>query len=188
MRPELRASRRALVWPACPRRYGLFLSCVLAATHIASCSTDLPSPLSIDKTDQNFVVRKGASTLFSVPRGSRDEAYVAASCVIVRRNVEPTELHPTVDSLEIYGASGSRKVYSERNLGIRRISGTRILASPDGTWAILPDEEEGMVLGYFHISAACTIREVAFPPEAPVPLEGDRRPLYRRQHAAPART
>ncbi len=124
--------------------------------------------LSLDRADHDVIVRKGAAPAFTIPVGNKDEAFLAASCVIVRRNVRSTELFPDVDSLEIYQPNGKRRVYSKDDLGIRRLDQVRIFNSPDKNWAVIPDEEEGQVSGVFLISSACSIKEVVFPNDAPI--------------------
>ncbi|HVE59897.1 MAG TPA: hypothetical protein VNB22_23995 [Pyrinomonadaceae bacterium] len=94
-----------------------------------------------------------------------DEAFLAGSCLIVRRDVQEDELYPKVSRLEIYQTSGKRKIYREAQLGIRRLDSFRVLTSPDFTWAVIPDEEEGEVSGYFYISPQCRISEESFPGE-----------------------
>lgn len=91
-----------------------------------------------------------------------DEAFLAGSCLIVRRDVQEDELYPKVSRLEIYQSGGKRKIYREAQLGIRRLDGFRVLTSPDFTWAVIPDEEEGEVSGYFYISPKCRISEKVF--------------------------
>ncbi len=91
-----------------------------------------------------------------------DEAFMAGKCLIVRRDVQEDELYPKVSQLEIYKPDGKRKIYREAALGIRRLGGVRVLTSPDFTWAVIPDEEEGELSGYFYISPQCRISEEGF--------------------------
>jgi hypothetical protein len=72
-------------------------------------------------------------------------------------------LFPEVDSLETFQPSGRRRVYSEKDLGIRRLSDGRVLTSPDQTWSVVPDEEEGTVTDFFLIHDDCRVREITFP-------------------------
>jgi hypothetical protein len=83
--------------------------------------------------------------------------------VIIRRNVRPTELFPEVDSLETFQPGGRRRIYSEKDLAIRRLSDARVLTSPDQAWSVVPDEEEGTVSGFFLIHDDCRVREIIFP-------------------------
>jgi hypothetical protein len=105
-------------------------------------------------------------------RRKYDEAFLAGSCLIVRRDVQEDELYPKVSQLEIYQAGGKRKVYRAAQLGIRRLDGVRVLTSPDFTWAVIPDEEEGEVSGYFYISPQCRISEEGFPAEGTLRWDG----------------
>jgi hypothetical protein len=122
-----------------------------------------PQALSFERTNKDLTVHKGSKILFKVPFGSKDEVFLAGNCVIIRRNVRPTELFPEVDSLETFQPSGRRRVYSEKDLGIRRLSDGRVLTSPDQTWSVVPDEEEGTVSGFFLIHDDCRVREITFP-------------------------
>jgi hypothetical protein len=122
-----------------------------------------PQALTFEKTDKDLTVHQGSKALFKVPFGSKDEVFQAGTCVIIRRNVRPTELFPEVDSLETFQPSGKRRVYSEKDLGICRLSDGRVLTSPDQTWSVVPDEEEGMVSGFFLIHDDCRVREITFP-------------------------
>jgi len=122
-----------------------------------------PQALSFEKTNKDLTVHEGSKALFKVPFGSKDEAFFAGNCLIIRRNVRPTELFPEVDSLEVFQSSGRRRVYSAKDFGIRRLSNGRILTSPDQTWSVVPDEEEGMVSGFFLIRSDCSVREITFP-------------------------
>jgi hypothetical protein len=122
-----------------------------------------PQTLSFEKTNKDLTVHEGSKALFKVPFGSKDEVFLAGNCVIIRRNVRPTELFPEVDSLETFQPSGRRRVYSEKDLGIRRLSNGRVLTSPDQTWSVVPDEEEGAVSGFFLIHDDCRVREITFP-------------------------
>lgn len=92
-----------------------------------------------------------------------DEAFMAGMCLVVRRGVKPTELFPEVSRLEIYQPNGKKTIYRESDFTIRRLDGMRILASPSSNWAVIPDEEEGDLSGFFHISGDCKIQEVSFP-------------------------
>ena len=96
-----------------------------------------------------------------------DEAFLAGSCLIVRRNIREvetgTESYPDVARLEIYQKNGNRKIYHESpDLAISRISDWELINSPDFTWAIIPDSGEAMFDGYFHVSPQCEIRAVSF--------------------------
>jgi hypothetical protein len=122
-----------------------------------------PHALSIEKTNKDLTVHEGSKALFKVPFGSKDEVFLAGNCVIIRRNVRPTELFPEVDSLETFQPGGRRQVYSEKDLGIRRLSNGRVLTSPDQNWSVVPDEEEGTVSGFFLIHDDCRVREITFP-------------------------
>jgi hypothetical protein len=122
-----------------------------------------PQALSIEKTNKDLTVHEGSKALFKVPFGSKDEVFLAGNCVIIRRNVRPTELFPEVDSLETFQPGGRRQVYSEKDLGIRRLSNGRVLTSPDQNWSVVPDEEEGTVSGFFLIHDDCRVREITFP-------------------------
>lgn len=126
------------------------------------------------KQNGNVVrVVQGRKLLYKVfLRGKRndekrkyDEAFMAGSCLIVRRDVQEDELFPKVSQLEIYRVSGKKKVYREAELGIRRLDDVRILTSPDFTWAVIPDEEEGELSGYFYVSPQCRISEKGFTAE-----------------------
>lgn len=142
-------------------------------THTASvcalillCSATYGSPsqaLSFAKSNNDLTVREGSKVLFKVPFGSKDEAFLAGNCLIIRRNVRPTELFPEVDSLEAFQSTGRRRVYFEKDFGIRRLSDGRVLTSPDHTWSVVPDEEEGTVSGFFLIRSDCSVREITFP-------------------------
>src|SRR6185295_10098939 len=91
-----------------------------------------------------------------------DEAFMAGSCLIVRRDVQEDELFPLVSRLEIYQSSGKKRIYREPELEIRRLGGYRVFTSPDFSWAIIPDEEESSLRGYFYISPQCRVRGVEF--------------------------
>jgi hypothetical protein len=98
-----------------------------------------------------------------------DEAFLAGSCLIVRRNVREldtgTESYPEVSRLEIYQKNGNRKIYHEsRDLAISRLSDWELMNSPDFSWAIIADSGEAMFDGYFYISPQCEIRAVSFSP------------------------
>ncbi len=118
-------------------------------------------------------VMQGRKLLYQVVlRGRRndeqrkyDEAFMAGSCLIVRRDVQEDELYPKVSQLEIYKVSGKKKIYREAELGIRRLDNVRVLTSPDFTWSVIPDEEEGELSGYFYISPQCRISEEGFTAE-----------------------
>jgi hypothetical protein len=92
-----------------------------------------------------------------------DEAFMAGMCLVVRRDVQPTELFPEVSRLEIYQTNGRKRIYRESDLQIRRLDSIRIFASPDSKWAVIPDEEEGDLAGFFHISEDCKVQQVSFP-------------------------
>lgn len=127
--------------------------------------------LLLQKTTNELFVYKGAEILFKVPMGNMDDAFLAGNCVIVRRQVQRTELFPKVDSLDIFHQKGNKRTYSEKSLGIRRINNIRVLTSPERTWSVIPDEEEGMVLGFFLITNECAIQEVRFPHEGYISWE-----------------
>ena len=100
-------------------------------------------------------------------RRKYDEAFLAGACLIVRRNVQDIELdtesYPNVSRLEIYRASGKRRIYTEANLAISRISDWDLINSPDFRWAIIPDNGEAMFSGYFYVSPNCALRQITFP-------------------------
>src|SRR5215213_7866928 len=130
------------------------------------------------KKNANVVeVREGRKLLYKVVlngkpnmKGRRyDEAFLAGSCLIVRRNVREvetgTESYPDVSRLEIYQKNGKRKIYHEsRDLAIWRITDWELINSPDFSWAIIADSGEAMFEGYFYISPQCEIRAVSFSP------------------------
>lgn len=97
-----------------------------------------------------------------------DEAFLAGSCLIVRRSIRETdtgtEVAPEVARLEIYRTSGKRRIYYESNLGIAIgwVDNWNLINSPDFTWAIIHESAEAMFSGYFHISEDCRISYVAF--------------------------
>jgi hypothetical protein len=131
------------------------------------------------KRNANVVeIREGRKLLYKVVlkgkpnrKGRRyDEAFLAGSCLIVRRNVREvetgTESYPDVSRLEIYQKNGKRKIYHEsRDLAISRVTDWELINSPDFSWAIIADSGEAMFDGYFYISPQCEIRQVSFSPD-----------------------
>jgi hypothetical protein len=98
-----------------------------------------------------------------------DEAFLAGSCLIVRRSVREidtgTESYPEVARLEIYRPNGQKRIYHEsRDLAISRLSDWELINSPDFSWAIIADSGEAMFDGYFYVSPQCEIRAVSFSP------------------------
>ena len=129
------------------------------------------------KRSRNVVrVTRGGKFLYNVQlrgkpneRGRKyDEAFAAGQCLIVRRDVRVndtgTEFYYDISRVEIYRASGKRKIYRESNIEIGRITDWELINSPDFTWAIIANSGEAMFDGYFYISPQCEIREVSFSP------------------------
>jgi hypothetical protein len=137
-------------------------ACLIVAL-VSASSASPQNAFSIKANTREFSLQEKSRTILRIARREKDRAFLAARCVIVRRNVRETELFPEVDALETYTVNGSKRIYFEKDLSIRRLSDARVLNSPDNSWAVVPDEEEGKVRGFFRIASDCSILEVAFP-------------------------
>lgn len=138
--------------------FALLLILLLPAFVYAESNT-----VSIEQKGRKVSVKRGGKTIFKIGLGSRDDAFLAGSCTIVRRNVRPTELFPTVERIEAFLPNGDKKVYTgEKPVDVRHIDGSQAFSSPDQKWAVVMDQEEGMYTGFVLVFDDCDMKPVRF--------------------------
>jgi hypothetical protein len=85
----------------------------------------------------------------------RDFAFLAGRCLLVQRGAVPGELYDSVDHGEIYNVfTRQRSVHPGEDA---RYWGGRIFSPPSAKWAVMMQEEEGILYGYYLLGPDCSL-------------------------------
>lgn len=154
---------------------------------LLAVGADFGQQLKLRKNGRIVQILEGRKILYKVivkgkpnRKGRKyDEAFIAGPCLIVRRDIREvdtgTESSPDVSRLEIYRTNGKRRVYYQSDdFEIRGVDDWDLINSPDFTWAIIPENGEGMFEGYYHISPDCRLSEEWFGQNHNFDWRGDR--------------
>ncbi len=90
----------------------------------------------------------------------RDQAYLAGHCLLVQRGTVPGELYYSVTQGEVYDIFTHKKVMYPG--GAAMYWGGQAFSPPSAKWAVMMQEEEGILSGYYFLGQDCLITSHKF--------------------------